>query len=96
MMKLRLELDELAVQSFHTTWTESKGTVIAYFTQYGFSCENGESCDGACGTFFCGTGATCDEFSCIDSCLATCAPCSPTQQEAASCMLATSCRPPCR
>jgi hypothetical protein len=96
MKKLRLELETLTVESFDTVWRREKGTVAAHGTHMGFSCDVGESCDGACGTFFCGTGASCDEFSCVDTCAHTgCTNCVQSANENQTCcVFATcSCRP---
>ena len=80
MKKLRLQLDELQVESFHTVRTEpARGTVRAnaptwYCTEqidctYDYGCETqNESCNGSCATCF---GGTC-ENTCYNSCNGTC------------------------
>lgn len=55
MKKLKLQLDELAVESFTTTRADgARGTVAAYATERGTTCVGGNSCGPeTCGDFAC-------------------------------------------
>jgi hypothetical protein len=79
MKKLRLELDDLRVESLETGRDEArKGTVGAHAqTIDGPTCDGRstcwDSCDGVCGTYFCVTiGDSCGQQSCVWTC--TCNP----------------------
>ena len=96
MRKIRLDLDELSVESFETNGAgaERKGTVQAHAqtewnTCQGDTCDPGntcwDSCDGVCGTYFCATQDSCWNPSCVNSCAFTCAPCNPTAGEIGTC-----------
>lgn len=65
MKKLKLEVDELAIETFETAETvEEQGTVRAHHHTLEDidTCDGGntcwDSCDGVCGTYFC-TPDTC-------------------------------------
>lgn len=80
MSKLKLDLDDLAVESFDTAREEQKqrGTVRAneateWNTCQGPTCDPGntcwDSCDGVCGSYFCATGDdSCGAASCVYGC----------------------------
>ena len=79
MNKLKLEMDELGVESFATVPADpEKGTVIAYVTVTNCTSEEGEytidyplSCDRLCGSYYCTgnyscgyTWCTCPDYGC--------------------------------
>ena len=97
MHKLRLKLDELAVESFSIDQgMQNRGTVRAgsdtdYDTCRGQATCGGQntcwdSCDGICGSWFCATDPSCAE-SCINSCaVSACgANCQPSYNDPYSC-----------
>ena len=55
MKKLRLEIEELAVESFATAEREMRtGTVRAYITEFGGTCDPGVTCGPeTCGGAYC-------------------------------------------
>ena len=82
MSKLKLNLDELKVESFETNSSKSgNGTVVGQapntlwcnVSQYeGYSCQQ-QSCMQTCAAWLCDTGdGTCAENSCDDSCIQRC------------------------
>jgi len=73
--KLRLDLDDLSVESFHATAAESpEGTVIAHETgQWDLSC--GGSCADTCDP--CNWETRGQQFSCYGTCDYTCDNCQP-------------------
>lgn len=86
MSKLKLDLDDLAVETFDTiraAKAKQDGTVHAnadteWHTCAGRTCDPGntcwDSCDGVCGTYFCATaGDSCGQASCVYTCT-TCNP----------------------
>jgi hypothetical protein len=100
MRKLKLKLDELAVESFTITGEmKGSGTVRAkavtdYDTCRGQdTCPGGgntcaDSCDGVCGSYFCATiDPSCGEETCIDSCANTgCGNCQQSINEVNTCI----------
>jgi hypothetical protein len=67
MKKLRLEMEELRVESFQTVQApREKGTVIGHYLTPQCSGDGGYTCDYSCGGQ-------------LGSCAATCETCSPTQ-----------------
>ena len=79
MKKLRLELEELSVESFDVDGgkEEVQGTVFARNTfDGGQTCDGGntcwDSCDGVCGTYYCITDGSCWNVSCVYTCLVQC------------------------
>lgn len=81
MGKLKLELDELAVESFDTSATDPQhGTVRGHetdgdpYTCGGETCMGGQqtcwdSCDTVCGSYYCATAeASCGQGSCVYTC----------------------------
>lgn len=99
MHKLRLKLDELAVESFSISpGMQNRGTVRAgsdteYDTCHGQATCGGQntcwdSCDGVCGSYFCGTiDPSCWEGTCIDSCANTgCGNCQQSVNEVNTCI----------
>ena len=82
--KMRLDLDELRVDTFVTDPAEAgAGTVLGHATEYTIgtdpTCEgratcnahntcNYDSCDGVCGTFYCFPDDSGLNHSCINSC----------------------------
>ncbi len=65
--KIRLSLDELAVDSFETTEAARlKGTVVGEQCSCGGSCPGQATCDPTC-------PQTCDDYTCANSCDGTCA-----------------------
>ena len=79
MKKLRLEIEELAVESFDVAAArEPEGTVLAHGNTFdgGQTCDGGntcwDSCDGVCGTYYCITDGSCWNISCVYTCLVAC------------------------
>jgi len=85
MKKLKLELEELRVESLETgSGEETVGTVRGrnYATDVGTTCDGRntcwDSCDGVCGTYYCAPtdGDSCKMATCIintcQSCAFTC------------------------
>ena len=60
MKKLRLEMEELRVESFHTERASGKeGTVIGHYPTPHCSIDDGYTCDYSCGGQFASCVATC-------------------------------------
>jgi hypothetical protein len=82
-MKMKLNLDELQVESFETVSGEQeRGTVHGYVTgTLGCNCTDGDTCAtcrASCGTCFDTCPDTCENTcpdTCVNTCPATCASC---------------------
>jgi hypothetical protein len=74
MKKLRLRLDDLAVEGFETTRVQvDRGTVQGAQGTFPFLQTCGATCYGTCPNTCPNTCAqTCDDFSCAESCGGTC------------------------
>lgn len=100
MHKLKLKLDELAVESFSIPSAFGVGGTVRardstdYDTCRGqATCGGGgdtcwDSCDGVCGSYYCATiDPSCGEETCIDSCANTgCGNCQMSVNEVNSCI----------
>ena len=82
MTKLKLQLDDLSVESFETHFAEAQGTVLGNDSDYTEgTCPGFATCDASCDASCNGTcfqtcaGGTCNGtcgFSCPQSCYGTC------------------------
>lgn len=66
MRKLKLEMDELRVESFQTERPrEREGTVVGHYPTPQCSGEDGYTCDYSCGGQYASCVATCGSCNCI-------------------------------
>lgn len=87
MRKLTLKLEELSVESFEAeAEARQSGTVMGHDSdgtcyqtcQEADTCDLNVgtcdflSCDGVCGSYWCATGSSCGQFSCVWTCNVNC------------------------
>lgn len=97
MRKLKLDLETLAVESFHTGSERNRaGTVHGYVTLAAQGCNTDMSCQGTCGGNTCwDTCGGCPSYYCVDTdygscgvdtCAASCGVCDPTVNDQNTCI----------